>query len=402
MALSVMALVTACTNDETIEMNQGDGITFNTVAEKATRTGSEATTTNSIKDFHVYAFTQGLEYMNHDVTRTGDTWTYGDTKFWPKSTVDFYSYSPMDMRRGTVNITAEGEKKIEKYLVAGDEDFLYALNLGEKKADHEAKKPVNINFRHALSQIVFKIKNTNPNLTVFVDGIRVEGVENTGDFTWPTKGTAEYWDGSEADTETDNSWGTWNIVYNPKEAEKIFYDADITPIMEEGLVGSKEAPVQDLTVKMDNNSYKGLLLLPQTLNPWITNTGDVDTDGDPIYKITGTARVLVKCRLVDTETNVQLWPKPEEGAVTKFVGVSLVGETVAEADQAAQVWKQGKRYVYTLIFGEGGGFNPENPDPENPDPEPVLVPITFDVTVDNFVEYPQDLDASVPDSKPGK
>lgn len=401
MALSVMALVTACTNDETIEMNQGDGITFNTVAGKATRTGSEATTTNSIKDFHVYAFTQGLEYMNHDVTRTGDTWTYGDTKFWPESTVDFYSYSPMKIG-GTVNITAEGEKKIEKYLVAGDEDFLYALNLGEKKADHEAKKPVNINFRHALSQIVFKIKNTNPNLTVFVDGIRVEGVENTGDFTWPTKGTAEYWDGSEADTETDNSWGTWNIVYNPKEAEKIFYDADITPIMEEGLVGSKEAPVQDLTVKMDNNSYKGLLLLPQTLNPWITNTGDVDTDGDPIYKITGTARVLVKCRLVDTETNVQLWPKPEEGAVTKFVGVSLVGETVAEADQAAQVWKQGKRYVYTLIFGEGGGFDPENPDPENPDPEPVLVPITFDVTVDDFVECPQDLDASVPDSKPGK
>lgn len=192
------------------------------------------------------------------------------------------------------------------------------------------------------------------------------------------------------------------IANNPKEAERISYNADITPIMGEGLVGSKEAPVQDLTVKTDN-SYKGLLLLPQTLNPWITNTGDVDADGDPIYKITGTARVLVKCRLVDTETNVQLWPKPEEGAVTKFVGVSLVGETVAEADQpAAQVWKQGKRYVYTLIFGEGGGFNPENPDPENPDPEPVLVPITFDVTVDNFVEYPQDLDASVPDSKPGK
>lgn len=401
MALSAMALVTACTNDETIEMNQGDGITFNTVAGKATRAGSEATTTNSIKDFHVYAFTQGLEYMNHDVTKTGDTWTYGSTKFWPESTVDFYSYSPMKIG-GTVNITAEGEKKIEKYLVTGDEDFLYALNLDEKKADHEAKKPVNINFRHALSQIVFKIKNTNPNLTVFVDGIRVKGVENTGDFTWPTKGTAEYWDGSESDTETDNSWGTWNIVYNSKEAENNFYDADITPIMEGGLVGSNEASVQDLTVKT-GNGYKGLLLLPQTLNPWITNTGDVDTDGDPIYKITGTARVLVKCRLVDTKTSVQLWPKPEEGAVTKFVGVSLVGETVAEADQAAQVWKQGKRYVYTLIFGEGGGFNPENPDPENPDPEPVLVPITFDVTVDNFVEYPQeDLDASVPDSKPGK
>ena len=82
MALSAMALVTACTNDETIEMNRGEGISLSAVAGKATRAGSEATTTNSIDNFHVYAFTQGLEYMNHDVTRIDDnTWTYGDTKF---------------------------------------------------------------------------------------------------------------------------------------------------------------------------------------------------------------------------------------------------------------------------------------------------------------------------------
>lgn len=88
MALSAMALVTACTNDETIEMNRGEGISLSAVAGKATRAGSEATTTNSIDNFHVYAFTQGLEYMNHDVTRTDDTWTYGDTKFWPETDVD--------------------------------------------------------------------------------------------------------------------------------------------------------------------------------------------------------------------------------------------------------------------------------------------------------------------------
>jgi hypothetical protein len=82
-----------------------------------------------------------------------------------------------------------------------------------------------------------------------------------------------------------------------------------------------------------------------------------------------------------------------------MVGVSLVGEPKDINGKNEQVWKQGKRYVYTLIFGEGGGFNPD-PDPENP--EPVLVPITFDVTVDNFAEYSQDLDTSVPDSKNGK
>ena len=58
MALLAMALVTACTNDETIEMNQGEGISLSAIAGKAIRTGSEATTTNSIDKFHVFAFTK--------------------------------------------------------------------------------------------------------------------------------------------------------------------------------------------------------------------------------------------------------------------------------------------------------------------------------------------------------
>ena len=49
-------------------------------------------------------------------------------------------------------------------------------------------------------------------------------------------------------------------------------------------------------------------------------------------------------------------------------------------------WEQGKKYIYTLVFGEGnGGYEP---DPEDPTPDPVLVPITFTVTVDDFVTPP--------------
>ena len=53
MVLSAMALVTACANDETIEINYGESISLSAVAGKTTRTGSEATTTNSIRNFHV-------------------------------------------------------------------------------------------------------------------------------------------------------------------------------------------------------------------------------------------------------------------------------------------------------------------------------------------------------------
>ena len=49
-------------------------------------------------------------------------------------------------------------------------------------------------------------------------------------------------------------------------------------------------------------------------------------------------------------------------------------------------WEQGKKYIYTFIFGEGGGYIPD-PDPD-PNPDPVLIPVTFEVTVDDFVEVP--------------
>ena len=50
-------------------------------------------------------------------------------------------------------------------------------------------------------------------------------------------------------------------------------------------------------------------------------------------------------------------------------------------------WEQGKKYIYTFVFGKGnGGYDPD-PDPSDP-ATPVLVPITFDITVDDFIPVP--------------
>lgn len=54
-------------------------------------------------------------------------------------------------------------------------------------------------------------------------------------------------------------------------------------------------------------------------------------------------------------------------------------------------WEEGKKYTYTFVFGKGhGGYDPDPEDPDpNPDdpyvPDPVLVPITFEVSVDEFI-----------------
>lgn len=94
---------------------------------------------------------------------------------------------------------------------------------------------------------------------MFVDAVKVEGIEKQGTFSWPTLSTTTRWQGTEQDTETDNSWGTWDIAYNKENAKQNHYDAEITPIMEPGFTGSEEAPLRDLTVKIGKD-YKGLLL----------------------------------------------------------------------------------------------------------------------------------------------
>lgn len=365
LALSAMALATGCSNDEMTEVNRGDGIDFSVTAGKLTR--AAATTTNSINEFKVWAFTDNKTYMDGTpVSKEGNKWTYTGTKFWPETAVDFFAVSPATPQSGTVSVTNDS-KTITDYIANGSEDLLYAANFSETKAGHTAS-PVSVNFRHALSQIVFKVKKTTTSsINVKVKGIKVNGVANTATLTWATATTGANLPEGEADTETGDSWGTWGTptgngkytAVNLTEA----YDVQTTS--------------NYLTTEAGNGA---LFLMPQTLDPWLT----LSTDGKA--SITGTARLLVNCQIKDTDSDIQLWP--EEGEFGD-VAISLSNPTndpnKEDGDTSHDRWMQGKKYIYTLIFGEGGGYKPDPDDPDEPDkPTPVLVPITFTVTVDEF------------------
>lgn len=370
-ALSVAAL-TACNNDEVMEVNRGRGITFQVETKAATR--ATATTTNTIKDFKVWGYTDGGSALMNALKVTGGngSWTYGDPIFWPnKGAVDFAAISPSENFGGTASV-ASTDKKITGFTAATDAasqvDLLYALTTGQKRADHESSS-VTLNFRHALSQIVFKAKNTNKNLTVDVKGVRIAKVIDGGDFTFPTVSTSTNLQTGSAATETDGSWGTWSLGTN-----KAFFKAGIT---ESKSIGSTAV---DLT--SDNGA---LMLVPQAIKGWnIEAEDDPDTRG---------AYFLIDCKIAsgDSEDKVIIWPV--ESYDTNNDGYAEVAIPVADI-----TWQQGKKYIYTFIFGEGGGYVPptDDPDDPNPDPEPdpdpddpqpedpVLVPVTFTVTVDEF------------------
>ena len=315
-ALSAVAL-TACNNDEVMEVNQGRGISFQVATEASTR--AEATTTNTITEFKVWGFTgdPAQTLMNGiKVSKSGSEWSYGDAIFWPESDVDFYSVSPAENCGGTVSITKD-EQKITGFTVNTNQtsqvDLLYAVNKDEKKAEHKASD-VNINFRHALSQIIFKAKNTNSNLKVSIKDVKVVNVVKGGDFTYPTSSTTAQ-NTSESGTIESSTQGKWTLLSEGDYKETYAAGTDAA-----GVELETKDKVYDLTTTTgtgESKVYTGaLFLMPQELEPWKISEDKSNDKGGSYFLASGnkarststpsfSARVAVMFLLLTLKTRMK-------------------------------------------------------------------------------------------------
>lgn len=358
--LSALAMVAvSCSNDEVISQSSPDTINFAVTAGKASR--AAATTTNTIDNFKVWAFTGGKTYMDGtEVTRatSGTAWTYDSPKYWPETDVDFIAVSPV----GAAGVAVSNDAKSIDYTVvdAADEDLLYSAAYAEKKADHQST-PVDLNFRHALSQVVFTLSKTaDATIDVKVKGITVDGIANSGTLTWASQTTGANITATDQDTQTGDTWGTW---------------ADVAGTASYPVATTATDGQEVSTTATAFGTDGALFLMPQTLNEWAVK------GADGTYTFPGTARLLINCQIVDSETGVQLWPATEGEYAD--VAVSLTNPTsdkysTGTTDTTHNAWMQGKKYIYNLVFGQGAGWTP------GPDPKPVLVPISFNITVDEF------------------
>lgn len=387
-ALGALMVLASCSQNEVAEINRdGDEIRFNVVTNKATKAADVYCNNNMMEGFYVSALTNGQSYFKDDYVKDEDpdgthSWkNQNGTRYWPEEgTVDFYAY--VNKGTGTFNWNAAAESPavpatitgftVEEQ-VANQVDFLYAVQKEKKKAD---KEDVTLNFRHALSQIVFQAKNVNPKLYVDIEEVSVVNVSGkAATFTFPTANSDSNIDhGKETEVTpnySDGSWGKWenlsvlsnysvNVQQNGGNVEVI---ADL-----EG------ETITDLTVNNSNEGdfSKAMLLLPQSTAAWVPK----DYPMPSVEGNTG-SYFLVKCRIANVagashaDTDIWLW------------GNATTSENIAIPVDFN--WEQGKKYIYTFVFGEGnGGYDPE-PGPDDPDPEPVLVPITFKVTVDEFI-----------------
>lgn len=378
----------SCSQDETIGINHdGDEITFNVVTNNATRAADVFCNQNLPGGFYVSAISDGKTYIDKDhvVKGSDGKWTnQSGTRYWPETAVDFYAH----VNGGDAYKWNNGSPKFEGFTVnntvGSQVDLLYAVKTGQKKADGTT---VNLNFRHALSQIVFQAKNTNANLYVEIAGVSVANVGGTNTFTFPSANTETNIDHPETGPGDDGvyedgefgsgisygtNWGTWAALTHGTEQYNV--DFEKTPVPGTNTLVA-------LTTKNDPSkeyNSNAMLLLPQKTTAW-----DPEANPRPGVGNTG-SYLLVDCAIFNVaggnyaDGDVCLWGKPQQGGgwTTKELAIPVAFD-----------WQQGKKYVYTLVFGEGnGGYDPDpDPDPDPDEPDPVLVPITFEITVDEFV-----------------
>lgn len=379
----------SCSQDETIGINHdGDEITFNVVTNNATRAADVFCNQNLPGGFYVSAISDGKTYIDKDhVTGSNGNWTNtSGTRYWPETAVDFYAHvNGGDAYKWSVNegkATAKFENFAVNAVVGNQVDLLYAVKTNQSKTDGK----VSLNFRHALSQIVFQAKNTNANLYVEIAGVSVVNVGGTNTFTFPSANTETnidhpetgpgddgvYEDGEFGSITYDASWGTWDNLTSGTEKYDVDFDKTSVP-------GNNT--LVSLTTKNDAGkeyNSNAMLLLPQNTTAW-------DPETNPLPGAVGNtgSYLLVDCAIFNVagddyvDGDVCLWGELQGSEwKTKELAIPVAFD-----------WEQGKKYVYTLVFGEGnGGYDPDpEPDPDPEDPDPVLVPITFEIEVDEFV-----------------
>ena len=354
-------LLVGCSADEeiaTISNSASNAIGFNVVSNNPQ---TKATMINNSTDlqqypFKVYAFRNGTAYGDGEgieIEYKDSKWDYKDPSkllYWPHvDPVDFYAVSPADFYG--INL-GNGQKQI--YYTALDEygvqpgmpnmDVMYAIAKGKKKTSNNGM--VTLPFKHALSQVVFKAKKNDPDMQIVVNNMVLHYVQSAGTFQFPSDETAV---------------GEWT------HASDVRFHTKYT-------IGfSKTAPLIITHAAMDISEQKPLLFIPQRLTAWDPKTEHISSNLERSY-------LEIQCKISKSTGESEHYFVPKDGNGSEYGTIYVP----FSAD-----WKEGKRYIYTLVFGAGYDENGNEYD---------IVPITFEANVANWDDESGEITDSDPTS----
>ncbi|GHT06738.1 hypothetical protein AGMMS49525_15330 [Bacteroidia bacterium] len=202
--LGLVALSSSCATDlyqSNPVQSSGPEIAFKTFADKQLR--ASVTTAGSMTSFTTSAWSHPAAtptvydgYVLNGVTVTrsedGASWDYFPKANWPaRDSVDFFAYSPAS----SVNVTAGLKQNVTtvptppvaapeiEYTVPEwngvdpQEDFMVTKSVD---LTYTSSPSVQLNFKHALSRIVFKAQNQNKNKTYVIKELALSKLKSKG------------------------------------------------------------------------------------------------------------------------------------------------------------------------------------------------------------------------------
>ena len=391
MIAAAVLTMTACSTDETVEVNRGNAITFNTVVD----TRAEEKTQDNLTEFFVTALYDGVFLDNTCFEFDSESSSYvgkGGDVFWPKNNysdndgsnttkVDFYVYYPSaesfkaesssdDDNIGEIDInTTNSEIKLKNFTpalnISNQVDFVSGVALQQTSTTKEGC--VNLTLEHNLAQIEVKAKNTNSNFTYRVLGVQIGGIITGAEFDfktgeWSNNDLKEYDDPDVGGYQ--NTTTCQGLLDNP-----IMLGENAVSIM----------PKENDNAMVVPQEHYPEMQVPNPKNPGVVAMSNGSFIG-----------VLVNI----TSGDKQIFPQTEGNY--QWVMLPLGNEDKTMTTK----WEAGKKYVYTLDFSNGAGlvtgdtneYNPEDLtepiEPEEPyspaDPIMNSTSISFKVTMTNW------------------
>ena len=377
-AIAATALA-SCSSDNLVDIKEGDEIKITAVADNDSRAADVYCNNNLPNSFYVWAnnssskaFMAGDLYKNDGAN--GTTYTSNVVRYWPEDgALNFFA-----LNTNAVAYTNGGVPSIEGFVpettVGNQFDIVYATTMGATKPNSGGA--VAMNFRHALSQIEFQAKNTNPTIEVEIEEVVVGNAIAKGSFVLPQISTTdkygEHNGGTTANT-TIAAQGVWtlgsevqNYIVTSISDAAILHTADDPTNLTCATGADALTPAKDWS--------KTMLLLPQaSTTAWNKATVTPVVDGAG----TNGTYLGVKCRIYNVVTVGETKERTliYGGNDGKWALVPVLFN-----------WQQGKKYVYTFVFaaGENAGLTPDGKE--------VLENISLEVTVDDFIlgEQPAD------------
>lgn len=356
------ALLMGCSDEEiaNVETSSRNAIGFNVLSNAAETRATPTTPSNlTSTDFDVFAFTaDGTAFMGkndtefeHDgvkIVYKNGKWDYdnaSDLRYWPTEALDFYAFNP-----GTVSedmmvfYSWEATKDVQKIsYTCMDEygsgtthanyDVMYAMAKGQTKDMNNGI--VKFNFKHILSQVVFKAKTQYDNMQVDIDVIKIHNFKFAGAFTLP------------AAADGTGSWSSSDLAF--PHAFTVVKNANIT--------------VNSNTEAIDITTNTPMLNIPQELTAW--KVSETATKSKLEADNAKQCYLEIACKIRQSGAYLL-------GSASEYKTIYVpFGDT----------WEQGKRHIYTLIFG--GGYDDQG--------EAVLNPIQFDAETTGWVDADKDV-----------